>query len=54
MFVMDHVDQVGSAPSIEISPVWSSEDDFRSCYFTVVVSGMVETPAEGLKKGEAA
>lgn len=46
-FVMDHLEKVGDAPSVAISPEWSSEDDFRTCYFTVVVSGTVETPLPG-------
>lgn len=43
-FVMDHLDRVSDAPSVEISPTWSSDDDFRTPYFSVVVSGMVQDP----------
>lgn len=47
-FVMEHVDRVGQAPRIEISPVWSisaSEPGSTENYcwtFSAVVSGMVE------------
>lgn len=50
-FVMDHIDRVGPAPSVEIRPTWSRDadplnpnDDWER-HFEVVVSGMVE---EGL------
>lgn len=39
-FVMEYVDRCGPSPSIEIVPSWSSEDDFETTRFTVVVSGM--------------
>ena len=40
-FVMEYVDHVGPNPSIEITPFWSSDDDFTGRRFTTVVSGMV-------------
>ena len=39
-FVMEYVDKVGDAPTIEINPFWSSSDDFEGRKFIVVVSGM--------------
>lgn len=41
-FVMEHVDTVGSAPSVQINPFWSySEMENGTQAFEVVVSGMV-------------
>jgi hypothetical protein len=37
-FVMGHLDEVGPDPSIQIKPLWWSDDSRR---FEVVVSGMV-------------
>lgn len=39
-FVMKHLESVGSAPEIHITPFWSSDDDFEKVYFEVWVSGM--------------
>ena len=40
-FVMEYVDRVGPAPSIEILPMWRfNDDDTSEQLFTVVVSGM--------------
>jgi len=39
-FVMEKIDHVGPAPSIEIQPYWELEDDSRR--FSVVVSGTIE------------
>lgn len=43
-FVMEHIDKVGTAPSISISPVWTFSNDKEDPeqHFEVVVSGMVE------------
>lgn len=45
-FVMEHLEKVGPAPEVNIGPCWSSEDDFDSVYFGVVVSGMVEEKSD--------
>lgn len=45
-FVMTHVDVVGPAPTIKISPVWRYDtdrpDDEPTLFFEAGVSGMVE------------
>lgn len=43
-FVMARIDDVGPDPQVQISPFWSSSDDFTGRKFEVVVSGMVEEP----------
>ena len=51
-FVMEHVDKVGDAPMIEITPFWSAPaddigmrpDEPWVLQYSAVVSGMVEQP----------
>lgn len=47
-FVMEHLDDVGPDPSIEIKPVWTVTDDTDYAdmprHFEVEVSGTVERP----------
>jgi hypothetical protein len=44
-FVMGNLERVDDLLEVTIKPVWSSEDDFESKRFTVVVAGMAELPA---------
>jgi hypothetical protein len=44
-FIMEHLDEVGPDPQVEICPIWTydvSDDLDLPRRFTVVVSGMVE------------
>lgn len=43
-FVMEHLDEMGDDPSIEIRPQWivSSDSDENGREFSVVISGMIE------------
>lgn len=40
--VMTYLERVGPNPTIKISPFWSSDDDFSTRRFSVVVEGMQE------------
>jgi hypothetical protein len=46
-FVMAHIDRVGPAPHIEISPVWEPSDiaDDHPMHFAVVVDGTITEEA---------
>lgn len=44
-FVMGKLDQVDDVLNINITPIWSSADDFETKRFEVSISGMVELPA---------
>lgn len=44
-FIMQHIDVLGSAPSIHISPMWSySDDENGRRQFEIAVSGMIPDP----------
>lgn len=44
-FVMSKLNEVDDVLNIEITPIWSSADDFTNKRFGVAISGMIELPA---------